>query len=100
MYTADTTIENNHWNGDKSCITLLCLQVIGFHEARKPFGRTQVYSGMIHCFHVVYKEEGLKAFYKGASVSVMKVHLYEYSETCLSVHCVENSHHSHSIILK
>ncbi|XP_065918241.1 mitochondrial thiamine pyrophosphate carrier-like [Dysidea avara] len=51
------------------------LQVIGFHEARKPFGRTQVYSGMIHCFHVVYKEEGLKAFYKGASVSVMKATL-------------------------
>ena len=48
-------------------------QVIGFHDARMPFGRTQVYSGMIHCFIVVCKEEGMLGFYKGASVALIKV---------------------------
>ena len=51
----------------------IVLQVIGFHDARIPFGRTQVYSGMIHCFIIVCKEEGILGFYKGASVALIKV---------------------------
>ena len=56
----------------KTVISIV-LQVIGFHDARIPFGRTQVYSGMIHCFIVVCKEEGILGFYKGASVALIKV---------------------------
>ena len=50
--------------------------MIGFHDARISFGRTQVYSGMIHCFIVVCKEEGILGFYKGATVALIKVSSY------------------------
>ena len=55
------------------------LQVMGFHKARVPFGRTRVYSGMIHCFIIVWKEEGMLGFYKGASVALIKVSTYSTS---------------------
>ena len=53
-------------------------QVVGFHDARIPFGRTQVYSGMIHCFITVCREEGMLAFYKGASAALIKVRRHTY----------------------
>lgn len=51
----------------------ICDQVQGFEEARVTFGRTAVYSGAIHCFRRVVKEEGFLAFYKGTAPSVLKV---------------------------
>jgi solute carrier family 25 thiamine pyrophosphate transporter 19 len=48
------------------------LAVQGFEEARKVFGRTAHYSGAIHCFRKIVREEGVLAFYKGTAPSIIK----------------------------
>ncbi len=48
------------------------LQVQGFEEARKSFGKVQRYKGFQHCIVTVIKEEGLLGFYKGLSPSLLK----------------------------
>lgn len=48
------------------------LQVQGFHEARETFGKVQSYRGMINCFKIVAKEEGLHGFFKGLAPSTVK----------------------------
>ncbi|XP_076312081.1 thiamine pyrophosphate carrier protein 1 [Tachypleus tridentatus] len=48
------------------------LQVQGFEKARKPFGSSRLYTGIIHCFVTVLKEEGFRGLYKGFSPSLLK----------------------------
>lgn len=45
----------------------------GFHEARETFGKVQRYNGMLNCFKVVAKEEGITGFFKGLAPSTLKV---------------------------
>jgi len=47
--------------------------VQGFHEARETFGKVQRYNGMLNCFKVVAKEEGITGFFKGLAPSTLKV---------------------------
>eukprot|EP00053_Salpingoeca_punica_P009636 m.86622 g.86622 ORF g.86622 m.86622 type:complete len:353 (-) comp15101_c0_seq2:488-1546(-) len=48
------------------------LQVQGFEVARQEFGRTVAYSGMLHCIALIYKLEGLRGFFKGGAISLLK----------------------------
>lgn len=50
-----------------------CLQVVGFEQARGSFGHTVQYRGPVHCLTSIYRQEGLLAFYKGATPAIMKV---------------------------
>lgn len=52
------------------------LQVQGFEVARQSFGRVTLYEGVMDCAIKMIREEGPMAFYKGASVSVIKVRCY------------------------
>lgn len=66
------------------------LQVQGFHEARGTFGKVQSYSGMLNCFKVVAKEEGVAGFFKGLAPSTLKAGLsvaliFCTYEQCLTV---------------
>jgi len=66
------------------------LQVQGFHEARETFGKVQRYNGMLNCFKVVAKEEGITGFFKGLAPSTLKAGLsvaliFCTYEQCLSV---------------
>ena len=55
-------------------MAVLCIeQVQGFEEARRHFGRTRKYQSLRHCFLSVWREEGMLAFYKGSSASILKV---------------------------
>lgn len=47
-------------------------EVQGFEEARRHFGRTRKYQSLRHCFLSVWREEGMLAFYKGSSASILK----------------------------
>ena len=49
------------------------LQIQGFEEARKPFGRVSRYNGMLNCFVRITEEEGIMGLYKGTAASVLKV---------------------------
>ena len=49
------------------------LQVQGFEEARKPFGRVPTYTGMVNCCARIVMEEGITGLFKGAGASVVKV---------------------------
>ena len=58
------------------CVTepsLCVVQIQGFEQARRPFGRVGKYRGAMHCLVTVYREEGVLAFYKGTSPAVLKV---------------------------
>ncbi|XP_072044109.1 mitochondrial thiamine pyrophosphate carrier-like [Amphiura filiformis] len=48
------------------------LQVQGFEEARKSFGKVQHYNGLRHCVVAVIREEGVVGFYKGLAPSLLK----------------------------
>ena len=48
------------------------LQIQGFESGRAKFGRTDTYHGLIHCVKTVSKKEGILAFYKGLSPSLVK----------------------------
>ena len=48
------------------------LQVQGFEEARREFGRFAVYDNLTNCFNTMFKEEGLIGFYKGLSPNLVK----------------------------
>ncbi|XP_033630466.1 mitochondrial thiamine pyrophosphate carrier-like [Asterias rubens] len=48
------------------------LQVQGFEEARKSFGKVRRYNSMLHCISCIVKEEGLGGLYKGLSPSTLK----------------------------
>eukprot|EP00795_Rhopilema_esculentum_P010486 gene10486-19197_t len=48
------------------------LQVQGFEEARRPFGRVSSYTGMVNCFARIVMEEGITGLFKGAGASVVK----------------------------
>ena len=48
------------------------LQVQGFEEARKSFGKVRYYRGLRHCIIDVVKEEGILGLYKGLSPSLLK----------------------------
>ena len=49
------------------------IQVEGFEEARKPFGRLGRYGGLINATKKIYIEEGFWGFYKGTLPSILKV---------------------------
>ena len=49
------------------------LQVVGFEKARQPFGQVGRYTGIVNCFIKIAKAEGIRGFYKGTSVAVLKV---------------------------
>lgn len=49
------------------------MQVQGFEEARQRFGRVTKYNGLLDCFIKVVREEGVMAFYKGTSPTILKV---------------------------
>lgn len=48
------------------------LQIQGFEEARKPFGKVSKYTGLRNCFVKLIKEEGILGLYKGLSPSLLK----------------------------
>ncbi|XP_038067812.1 mitochondrial thiamine pyrophosphate carrier-like [Patiria miniata] len=48
------------------------LQVQGFEEARKSFGKVQRYNSMLHCVACTVKEEGIRGMYKGLWPSTLK----------------------------
>ena len=48
------------------------LQVQGFEEARKRFGQTTRYKGLLHCAGTIARREGLRGLYKGLSPSLLK----------------------------
>eukprot|EP01134_Creolimax_fragrantissima_P001016 CFRG1016T1 len=48
------------------------LQVQGFDDARQSFGRVVKYNGTIHCIGVIFKNEGIGGFYKGAVPATLK----------------------------
>ncbi|XP_041473870.1 mitochondrial thiamine pyrophosphate carrier-like [Lytechinus variegatus] len=48
------------------------LQVQGFEEARRPFGRVTHYSGFLHCTTTIAKQEGMRGLFKGLSPSLLK----------------------------
>ena len=48
------------------------LQVQGFEEARRPFGQTRKYYGLLHCVRNVIQEEGMRGLYKGLVPSLLK----------------------------
>ena len=48
------------------------LQVIGFEHARKEFGATRHYKGVVNHILTALKEEGIRGLYKGAMWSFIK----------------------------
>ncbi|KAL4241064.1 hypothetical protein ACF0H5_001842 [Mactra antiquata] len=48
------------------------LQIQGFEEARRSFGRVSKYTGLIHCVKCLVKEEGYRGLYKGLCPSLLK----------------------------
>ncbi|XP_055858626.1 mitochondrial thiamine pyrophosphate carrier [Episyrphus balteatus] len=48
------------------------LQVQGFHEHRKTFGRNVTYDGIFSCIRLTLLEEGLLGFYKGMGPTLIK----------------------------
>uniref|UniRef100_A0A5S6QR53 Mitochondrial thiamine pyrophosphate carrier n=1 Tax=Trichuris muris TaxID=70415 RepID=A0A5S6QR53_TRIMR len=48
------------------------LQVVGFEEARKSFGSTAHYTGLLQCALSIITKEGSLSFYKGFSSTVLK----------------------------
>ncbi|KAF7686483.1 hypothetical protein HF521_015845 [Silurus meridionalis] len=48
------------------------LQVSGFEEARQHFGEVRTYRGLVDCMVRIAQEEGLAAFFKGLSPSLIK----------------------------
>nr|AKN21582.1 slc25a-14 [Schmidtea mediterranea] len=48
------------------------MQVQGFEEARKKFGKLHRSQGFIRCFGVIYREEGWTAFTKGLKPTLLK----------------------------
>lgn len=48
------------------------MQVQGFEEARRPFGRLHFCSGLTNCVQTIIREEGWLAFYKGFLPSLAK----------------------------
>ena len=51
------------------------LQVQGFGDARKAFGQTSSYRGLVHCLKLTIKEEGVVALFKGLKPSLIKAML-------------------------
>ncbi|KAL8587470.1 hypothetical protein ACOMHN_062203 [Nucella lapillus] len=64
------------------------LQVQGFESARKRFGATQQYSGVLSCLIKVSRDQGLKGLYKGLTPALLKSALMAgcnfsvYEEVC------------------
>ncbi|KAG8446131.1 hypothetical protein GDO86_013846 [Hymenochirus boettgeri] len=48
------------------------LQVGGFEQARAAFGEVRTYRGLADCASQVWKEEGIRGFFKGLSPSLLK----------------------------
>ncbi|XP_065200283.1 mitochondrial thiamine pyrophosphate carrier-like isoform X2 [Planococcus citri] len=48
------------------------LQIQGFHEARKGFGKAFICNGFIDCLVKIYAEESFKGFFKGLQPSLLK----------------------------
>jgi solute carrier family 25 thiamine pyrophosphate transporter 19 len=48
------------------------LQIQGFETARQSFGRVQKFNGLLDCFRVTFKNEGVMGIYKGYYPSMLK----------------------------
>ncbi len=48
------------------------LQVQGFAEGRKALGETRTYNSMRHCIATMFKEEGMRGFFKGYVPGITK----------------------------
>ena len=48
------------------------LQIQGFEEARIRFGRVVAYTGLLDCFLITLRQEGLVGLYKGVAPSILK----------------------------
>lgn len=63
------------------------IQVQGFEEARKAFGAVRKYTGFMHCFFCIIREENITGLYKGLRPSLLKAacttgsHFLFYEET-------------------
>ena len=79
-------------------------KVQGFHEARGTFGKVQSYSGMLNCFKVVAKEEGVAGFFKGLAPSTLKVRTsrvrHDHLETYLVRLILWHQRHPFSVLTR
>lgn len=48
------------------------LEVQGFEDARRHFGRVESYKNVIDCLRTMYGKEGVLSFYKGLKPSILK----------------------------
>lgn len=59
------------------------LQVQGFEEARRPFGQTQTYQGLLHLLKSTIKDEGVWGLYKGLVPSLIKAAVVSGTMFCV-----------------
>ena len=52
------------------------LQIQGFEDARKNFGKVVKFTGLFDCFYVTFKQEGVLGIYKGYYPSMLKAAVY------------------------
>ncbi len=52
------------------------LQIQGFEDARKNFGKVVKFSGLFNCFYLTFKQEGIFGIYKGYYPSMLKAAVY------------------------
>ncbi|CAH1795655.1 unnamed protein product [Owenia fusiformis] len=73
------------------------LQVQGFEEARKTFGKVRHYTGLSNCTKCIIRDEGLKGLYKGLSPSLIKaaavtgLAFFAYEQCCSFIVMVKSS---------
>lgn len=68
------------------------MQVIGFEQARRPFGRVEHYRNAVHCVRRIVTVEGVRGLFKGAAPSLLKASVssatmfavYQWSSTRLA----------------
>jgi solute carrier family 25 thiamine pyrophosphate transporter 19 len=52
------------------------LQIQGFEDARKNFGKVVKFTGLFNCFYITFKQEGILGIYKGYYPSMLKAAVY------------------------
>jgi solute carrier family 25 thiamine pyrophosphate transporter 19 len=52
------------------------LQIQGFEDARKNFGKVVKFTGLFNCFYLTFKHEGIFGIYKGYYPSMIKAAVY------------------------
>lgn len=73
------------------------LQVMGFEDARRPFGATAQYSGLVHCLASIVRQEGMRGVYKGTGWALIKagvtsgLYFASYEACCRALHKYRHS---------